>query len=98
MPLDLPHTDLAGQLRGGGAVALQGEGAVQRLGAAAPHTGEGHLLRGTYPMGTGMGRDKVRPSQHRKTPHSSLCSCVFTDMLQAQSRTKLSNDDSIDKY
>lgn len=43
--LELPHADLAGQLCGGRAVALQGEPAEQRLLRAAPHARERHLLR-----------------------------------------------------
>lgn len=41
----LSHADLAGELRGGQAVPLQGEGAVQGLLAATPDVAEGDLLR-----------------------------------------------------
>lgn len=41
---DLANADLAGELGGGGAVALQAEGTVQGLLVAAPHLGEGELL------------------------------------------------------
>lgn len=44
LPFHLPHTDLAGKLRGGQAVPLQGEGAVQGLLAAIPNVIEGDLL------------------------------------------------------
>lgn len=43
-PFHLPHTDLAGKLRGGQAVPLQGEGAMQGLLAATPNVIEGDLL------------------------------------------------------
>lgn len=43
---DLAHADLAGELGGGGAAPLQGEGTEQRLLVAAPHLGKGQLLRG----------------------------------------------------
>lgn len=45
MTLDLPHADLAGELRGCGSVALQGEGTVERLLAAAPHARERDFLQ-----------------------------------------------------
>lgn len=55
MTFDLPHADLAGELRGGRAASLQGEGTVQRLlvAVAAPHLGEGELLVGR--AGEGLG-------------------------------------------
>lgn len=37
VPFDLTHADLAGQLRGAGAVSLQGEGTMQGLLVAAPY-------------------------------------------------------------
>lgn len=43
---DLTHADFAGELGGGRAVSLQREGTVQGLLVAAPHLGEGELLRG----------------------------------------------------
>lgn len=45
MAFDLPHADFAGELGGGRAVSLQREGTVQGLLVAAPHLGEGELLR-----------------------------------------------------
>lgn len=44
MAFELPDADFAGQLGGGGRVTLQGEGTVQGLPVAAPHSGEGDLL------------------------------------------------------
>lgn len=46
MAFELPDADFAGQLGGGGRVALQGEGTVQGLPVAAPHAGERDFLRG----------------------------------------------------
>lgn len=46
MAFELPNADFAGQLGGGGRVALQGEGTVQGLPVTAPHAGEWHLLQG----------------------------------------------------
>ena len=46
MAFELPDADFAGQLGGGGCVALQGEGTVQGLLVTAPHAGERYLLRG----------------------------------------------------
>lgn len=46
MTFDLAHADLAGELGGGGAVSLQGEGTVQGLLVAAPHLGKGKFLHG----------------------------------------------------
>lgn len=45
MAFELPDADFAGQLGGGGRVALQGEGTVQGLPVAAPHSGEGNFLQ-----------------------------------------------------
>ena len=45
MAFDLAHADFAGELGGGWAVSLQGEGTVQGLLVAAPHLGEGEFLR-----------------------------------------------------
>lgn len=42
---DLAHAEFAGELTGGGAGSLQGEGTVQGLLVAAPHLGEGEFLR-----------------------------------------------------
>lgn len=47
LPLHLPHTQLAADLCGGRAGALQREGAVEAPLAAAPHLVEGDLLWGT---------------------------------------------------
>ena len=44
MAFELPDADFAGQLGGGGRVALQGEGTVQGLPVTAPHAGEWDLL------------------------------------------------------
>lgn len=44
LTFDLPHADLAGELRGSGGASLQGEGTVQGLLVTAPHLGEGELL------------------------------------------------------
>lgn len=44
LPFHLAHADLAGELRGGQAVPLQGERAVQGLLAATPDVAEGDLL------------------------------------------------------
>lgn len=46
VPLDLPHTELAGELTRVQAEALQGEGAVEAALAATPDVVEGDLLRG----------------------------------------------------
>lgn len=46
MAFELPDADFAGQLGGGGRVALQGEGTVQGLPVAAPHAGERDFLQG----------------------------------------------------
>lgn len=46
MAFELPDADFAGQLGGGGRVALQGEGTVQGLPVTAPHAGERDLLWG----------------------------------------------------
>lgn len=46
MTVDLANADFAGELGGGGAVSLQGEGTVQGLLVAAPHLREGELLTG----------------------------------------------------
>lgn len=46
MAFELPDADFAGQLGGGGRVALQGEGTVQGLPVAAPHAGEWDFLQG----------------------------------------------------
>lgn len=59
MAFDLPHADFAGELGGGWAVSLQGEGTVQRLLVAAPHLGEGEFLPATY-------NDRVNHSGTRK--------------------------------
>jgi hypothetical protein len=56
MAFELPNADFAGQLGGGGRVALQGEGTVQGLPVAAPHSGEGDFLQG---VGGGGGEEKV---------------------------------------
>lgn len=45
MAFELPDADFAGQLGGGGRVALQGEGTVQGLPVAAPHSGKGDFLQ-----------------------------------------------------
>lgn len=45
MAFELPNADFAGQLGGGGRVALQGEGTMQGLPVAAPHSGEGDFLQ-----------------------------------------------------
>jgi hypothetical protein len=47
MAFELPDADFARQLGSGGRVALQGEGTVQGLPVAAPHTGEWDFLQGT---------------------------------------------------
>lgn len=61
VPLDLPDADLAGELGGGGSVALQGEGTVQRLLAAAPHARERDFLSETrIPPERGSRRKKER--------------------------------------
>lgn len=65
--LQLPHADLAGQLPGGRAVALQGEAAEQRLLAAAPHAGERHLLRGNSLCTGGPAQSRCQ-SQHVMIP------------------------------
>lgn len=44
--VNLANADFAGELGGGGAVSLQGEGTVQGLLVAAPHLGERELLTG----------------------------------------------------
>lgn len=44
LPLHLPHADLAGELSGGQAVPLQGEGAVKGSLAATPNVTERNLL------------------------------------------------------
>lgn len=44
MAFELPDADFAGQLGGGGRVALQGEGTVQGLPVTAPHAGERDFL------------------------------------------------------
>lgn len=44
-PFDLPHADLTGELRGGQAMPLQGESAVQGSLAAIPDVVEGNLLQ-----------------------------------------------------
>lgn len=44
LALHLPHADLAGELGGGQAVPLQGEGAVEGPLAATPYVTEGDLL------------------------------------------------------
>lgn len=44
MAFELPDADFAGQLGGGGRVALQGEGTVQGLPVTAPHAGEWDFL------------------------------------------------------
>lgn len=46
LPLNLPHADLAGELRHGQAASLQAEGAVQGSLAAAPDVVERDLLLG----------------------------------------------------
>lgn len=46
MAFELPDADFAGQLGGGGRVALQGEGTVQGLPVTAPHAGEWDFLQG----------------------------------------------------
>lgn len=46
MAFELPDADFAGQLGGGGRVALQGEGTMQGLPVTAPHAREWDFLRG----------------------------------------------------
>lgn len=53
---DLAHADFAGELGGGRAESLQGEGTVQGLLVAAPHLREGELLRRQKEKGRGIGR------------------------------------------
>lgn len=52
-PFHLPHADLAGELCGGQAVPLQGEGAVKGLLAATPNVVEGDLLGNEGSQGQG---------------------------------------------
>lgn len=48
MAFELPDADFAGQLGGGGRVALQGEGTVQGLPVTAPHAREWDFLQGKW--------------------------------------------------
>lgn len=72
--LQLPDADGAAELAGGGAEALQGEGAQKGPGAAAPHAGERHLLQDGDTSGTGdrgtntpwcSNNTLLRPAQER---------------------------------
>lgn len=55
MAFELPDADFAGQLGGGGRVALQGEGTVQGLPVTAPHAGEWDFLQGRRGREEGYG-------------------------------------------
>lgn len=60
-PFHLPHTDLAGELRGGQAMPLQGKRAVQGLLAATPDVIEGDLLGKEGRQGQGGEASLARP-------------------------------------
>ena len=77
MAFELPDADFAGQLGGGGRVALQGEGTVQGLPVTAPHAGERDFLRGTEGRGEGWSvqspaersRAQDRPNHNNQDDH-----------------------------
>lgn len=89
--LQLPDAHLAAQLGGGGAEALQGEGAEQGPGAAAPHAGERHLLGNGTASATGDTRGKHPPTS---------CSAGASSETSppAPSSTKPVNDNSVHKH
>jgi hypothetical protein len=67
-PFDLPHADLTGELRGGQAMPLQGESAVQGSLAAIPDVVEGNLLQERWAGlqgGWGTGRSEWGPALQR---------------------------------
>jgi len=68
MTFDLPHTDLAGELGGWGAMSLQREGTVHRLLVTIPHLGEGEFLQQRGMRTPGMKRKKEQRAESGKEP------------------------------
>ncbi len=69
---DLAHADFAGELGGGRAVSLQREGTVQGLLVAAPHLGEGELLR----------RQRQKGDIRNITQYTAMLTYALNEMIQ----------------
>lgn len=72
MAFDLAHADFAGELGGGRAVSLQREGTVQGLLVAAPHLGEGELLR----------RQRKKRGIRNTTQYTAMFTYALNEMIQ----------------
>lgn len=66
MAFELPDADFAGQLGGGGRVALQGEGTVQGLPVTAPHAGERDFLQRRWGDMADVCADPAGPSREQE--------------------------------